>query len=55
MKIIGIIFTVVAVGVIIWSFVNWVKGWQDENKPDPSKMPTPDDMERDDKPKKGRA
>jgi len=54
MKIIGIIFTVVAVGVIIWSFANWVKDWQEENEADPTKMPTKDDMERADKAKKSR-
>jgi len=53
MKIVGIIFTVVAVGVIIWSIVNWVKGWQAENElmaPNGQK----DDMEAADKRKKSR-
>lgn len=51
MKIAGIIFAVVAVLIIGWALVNWVKGWQDENEVDPTKMPMPDDMERADRDK----
>lgn len=52
MKIAGIIFAVVAGALIVWALVNWVKGWQDENEVDATKMPTKDDMERADKAKK---
>ena len=55
MKIAGIIFGIIAVGLLVWGFIGFVKGWQEENEPDHTKMPTPDDMERNDKPKKGRA
>lgn len=48
-KIAGIIFGVIAVGLIVFGVVGWVKGWQEENEPDPTKMPTKDDMEREDK------
>lgn len=55
MKIAGIIFGLIAVGLIVWALWNGTKGWQAENEPDPTKMPTKDDMERADKAKKGRA
>lgn len=55
MKIAGIIFGLIAVGLIAWALWNGNKGWQEENQADASKMPQPDDMERNDKPKKGRA
>lgn len=55
MKIAGIIFGVVAVALIVWAIFGANKGWREENEPDPTKMPQPDDMERADKPKKGRA
>lgn len=55
MKIAGIIFGLIAVALIVWAIIGGNKGWQEENKADPTKMPQPDDMERNDKPKKGRA
>ncbi len=55
MKIAGIIFAVVAVALLVWGFIGFVKGWQEENEPDPTKMPTKDKMEREDKAKKSRS
>ena len=55
MKIAGIIFGLIAVALIVYAIIVGNKGWQEENEVDASKMPQPDDMERADKPKKGRA
>ncbi len=37
MKIAGIIFGIIAVGLIAWALWNGNKGWQEENEPDPTK------------------
>lgn len=51
MKIAGIIFGLIAVGLIVYAIIGGNKGWQGENEVDPTKMPTKDDMEREDKKK----
>ncbi|MBK8196710.1 MAG: hypothetical protein IPK76_27225 [Lewinellaceae bacterium] len=53
MKIAGIIFGVIAVALLVWGFVGFVKGWQEENEP-MAPNGQKDDMERADKKRKSR-